>query len=195
MVALAAQSQGGARPRLEAVEPPEAILANFLPGLLRQDPFLVRFLQVFDDTLRPIMEQIDSIDAYLDPLLTPDALIGWLAAWVGEEDREDREQALRRAVVREVAAIHRSRGTKAGLRRALEIVTGGEVYITENTSGMRLDEDARLGVNTGLETFSPGTLHVLLRAATVQINMDAVVETIERLKPAHATYSLDITEA
>jgi phage tail-like protein len=195
MVAVPSQEPEAATRRLEVVEPPEDILAHYLPGLLRQDPFLVRFLRVFDDVLRPIIGQIDAIDAYLDPSLAPEAVVAWLAAWVGEDTREDQDVAVRRALVREAAAIHRMRGTKAGLRRALELITGSEVLITENSEGMRLDEDARLGVNTGLEPVNPGAIHITLRAATDEIDVDSVVEAVERLKPAHCSYSLHITEA
>jgi phage tail-like protein len=133
------------------------------------------------------------MDAYFDPRLTPGDLLPWLAGWVGAgiQGRED----VTRLLAAETASIHRARGTKAGMRRALAIATGGEPLVIENTEGLRLDADARLGINTTLAPFQPNALTITLIKGADEIDEEAVAGTIRELKPAHATYSLRISEA
>jgi phage tail-like protein len=183
-------------PELRLVEDqgaPEDTLARYLPGILRKDPFLSDFLRIFDSVLRPIVEAIGSMDAYFDPRLTPGDLLPWLAGWVGAgiQGRED----VTRLLAAETASIHRARGTKAGMRRALAITTGSEPLVIENTEGLRLDADARLGINTTLAPFQPNALTITLIKGADEIDEEAVAGTIRELKPAHATYSLRISEA
>jgi hypothetical protein len=65
--------------------------------------------------------------------------------------------------------------------------------VTENTGGLRLDADARLGINTSLQDAEPYTIRVVICGAD-GVDMDAVTDVIERLKPAHAAYSIETAE-
>jgi len=186
-------SQAVVLPTRDAVE--EDLLAQYLPGVLRQDPFLTNFLRVFDSILRPILQTIDAVDGYLDPDLAPAALVGWLATWVGEDLEERLPEKTRRALVREAASLHRQRGTRAGLRRAIEVLTGVEPLVIENTPGLRLDADARLGLNTSLQPVEPNSIHIRLPASPAGVDLESVSEVVRRMKPAHASYSVRSTEA
>lgn len=174
-------------------EEPEEMLAQYLPGILRQDPFLTQFLRIFDEVLRPIIDTIDSMDAYLDPKLTPAELLPWLSRWVGLLDTLPDPVA--RGLLTRVAEIHRERGTKDGLKAGIEIVTGAEALVVENTAGLRLDADARLGINTSLAPSEPNAIHVTLISGGSEIDSDAVANAIRELKPAHATYTVRVSEA
>ena len=176
-----------------STEEPDEIIAPYLPAILRQDAFLANLLRVFDELLRPLLQTLDALDSYFDPTLTPAELVPWLATWVGEEMPVSWPMAARRAMVKEAATIHRMRGTKAGLKRALELVTGREVLVTENTSGLRLDADAKLGLNTSLQDPEPYTIWVVICGGD-GVDLDAVTDIIERLKPAHAAYSIKTAE-
>lgn len=176
-----------------APEQPDDIIAPYLPAILRQDPFLSNLLRVFDSVLRPLLQMLDAFDCYFDPKLTPSEMISWLGTWVGEEIPGSWPEAARRALVKEAATIHRMRGTKAGLKRALELVTGREVLVTENTAGLRLDPDAKLGINTSLQDQEPYTIWVVICGGD-GVDLDAVTDVIERLKPAHAAYSIKTAE-
>jgi phage tail-like protein len=194
MVAVRVQPPPGPDLRVvEEEEEPEETLARYLPGILRQDPFLSDFLRIFDEVLRPIIEAIGSMDGYFDPKLTTAGMLPWLAGWVGARPQARTEAT--RLLVAETAAIHRARGTKGGMRRALEITTGAEPLVIENTEGLRLDADARLGINTSLAPFEPHALTITLLKGADEIDEEAVAGTIRELKPAHATYSLRISEA
>lgn len=175
-------------------EGPDDILAQYLPAILSQDPFLTNFLRVFDSILRPLLGTIDSVDSYLDPSLTPAGFLDWLAGWVGEEQAAGLREAAQRTLLKEAVAIHRGRGTKSALKRALSILTESEALVTENTTGLRLDGDAQLGINTSLEEPESNTIHVTLLKSADEVDLEAVGDLLRKLKPAHASYSLRTTE-
>ena len=172
----------------------EDILSPYLPGVLRQDAFLANFLKVFDDLLRPILATIGAVDSYLDPSITPAAMVEFLAAWVGEELAPKLPERAKRTLVKEAAWLHRARGTHQGLRRAFEIVVDAEVQVTENTPGLRLDEDVQLGINSSLEARDPHTIHILLPRSAAGIDIQVVEEILRRFKPAHAICRIHIKE-
>jgi phage tail-like protein len=178
---------------LTETEAEEDILARYLPAVLREDTFLANFLRIFDAQLRPLLEMLDSIDQYFDVRLTPAELLPWLATWVGEEFPETLSDAAKRKLIAEAALIHRARGTRNGLKRALEFVRGQEVLVTENTSGLRLDGDAKLGINTSLQAFEAGKIHIVI-CGPDEGQTEAVRAIAERLKPAHTEIVLNLTD-
>ena len=182
-------------PALPDRDEPEDILGRYLPGILRDDPFLSRLLRLFDSQLRPVIETIDALEAYFDPALAPRALLPWLAAWVGEEIDGVPGEASQRALISQAAELHRRRGTRSGLRQALELLTGKGVLIVENTAGLRLDEDARLGLNTTLEPFEPHRIQIMLPHPLSEAELEEVAEALRKLKPAHCTVFLRSVEA
>jgi phage tail-like protein len=171
----------------------EDILASFLPGILRSDHFLSNFMRVFDSILRPLLQQLDAVEYYFDPRVTPPELLPWLETWVSEETQRTLSEPARRALLREAATLHRTRGTHTCLKRALELVTGNEVLIIENSDGMRLDEDGELGINTSLQASQFDNISVIIRGG-IDVDLRSVNDVIHRLKPAHAAFSVRVTE-
>jgi phage tail-like protein len=186
------------RPREQDFEGPRAdrpeILAPFMPAILRRDPFMANLLGMFDELLRPLLEMLDAADCYFDPRLTPMPMVEYLATWAGEELMQSWPEGAKRRLVSEAAWIHRARGTKAGLKRALELLTGKEVLVTDNSNGLRLDADATLGINTDLQAPEPNQINIVVRGKTAGIDMDAVRVVVRKLKPAHAVFTITTTE-
>ena len=180
---------------IRVLEGEPEFLAKYLPAVLRQDPFTQRLLRLFDEMLRPLLATIDSVDYYLDPLLTPPAFVEWLASWVGEELSPAWPDRSRRALITEAAWIHRARGTRAGIKRAVELVAGCEALVIDNTIGLRLDEDGKLGLNTVLQASEPHRIHIVLRSSAGEIDLAAVNEVVRRLKPASAVFSVELADA
>jgi phage tail-like protein len=176
-----------------AAEDAEDVLAAYLPAILRQDPFMADFLRIFDAQLRPLLQMLDALDCYFDPDLTPPELLPWLAGWVGEDSTDVKKVSSTRSLIKEAAAIHRSRGTRKGLKRAIELVGGHEALITENTSGLRLDADAKLGINTSLQDADPNNIHIVILADGGGVDLEAVTEVAEKLRPAHAAFTIRVT--
>jgi phage tail-like protein len=127
--------------------------SQYLPAILQADPFLVRFLLAFERTLSgisppdpdaPFPEQLglenylDRIHTYFDPLgeaktgeRSPAEFLPWLASWVALSLRDDWEEEVRRRFISEIVPLYRQRGTKAGLKKLLELYTNEEVEIYE----------------------------------------------------------------
>jgi phage tail-like protein len=170
----------------------EDILASFLPGILRSDPFLSNFMRVFDSILRPLLQQLDAMDYYFDPRLTPSEILPWLETWVSFSTQRTLSPSARRALLSEAAVLHRTRGTRACLKRALELVTGCDVLIIENSGGLRLDEDGELGINTTLQEPEADMIHVVLRGG-IEVDLQAVNDVVQQFKPAHAAFTVRVT--
>ena len=182
------------RPIMVLESEPE-FLAKYMPAIFRQDPFMQRLLRMFDEMLRPLLETVDAVDCYFDPLMTPPAFVDWLASWVGEELSPSWPDHSRRALVSEAAWIHRARGTQAGIKRAVELVAGCEALVIDNTEGLRLDEDGRLGVNTALQASNQNRINIVLRGSAADIDLEAVNDVVRKLKPAHCVFSVELSDA
>jgi len=171
---------------------PSALL-QYLPALYEQDPFIGRFLRIFEDIHTPTRRMASDLERYFDPVLAPDALRSTLAAWVGAERSGPLARIPPEAwgrLVREAVELHRWRGTRRGLRRALEIATGHAPLISESDGGMALGDDARLGSNTRLEPAAPFQITVTFECDRNEVD-EAVAHAIIRLhRPAHVMHSI-----
>ena len=107
-------------------------LGPTLPAIYQDDDFAQRFLAALDQVVAPIYSTLDNFETYLDPYLTPDDFLPWLAGWVGIGLDESWDDARRRAIVARAAELYRMRGTAAGLAAQVELQTGGTVEIMEN---------------------------------------------------------------
>jgi phage tail-like protein len=120
-------------------------LGEQLPALYADDSFVQRFTSGLDVVLAPIMSTLDNLAGYLDPLLTPEDFVAWLAFWVAADLDPDWPAQARRMAVAGAVAEHRWRGTGRGLvERLLRCAgvharvhdSGGVVWST--TSGAAL---------------------------------------------------------
>ena len=106
-------------------------LGRSLPAIYQEDDFSMRYLSAFDTVLAPIPLTVDCLDAYLDPDLAPEDVLQWLGTWVGVLLDEDWPVARRRALVHEIVDLYARRGTPFGIKRMVELYTGGSVEIIE----------------------------------------------------------------
>jgi phage tail-like protein len=168
-------------------------LASLLPAVYQEeDPFIGRFTAGLDDVLAPVIATLDCLDAYVDPMLAPEDFLGWLAEWVGVTVNENAPVSLHRSTVARAAELHRLRGTVRGLRTALELLTGGQVEVSESGGvtwsdrpGTQAPGDAtawlRVVVRIPADTaWSPAALHSAVEAAVVAA------------KPAHVQHSVEV---
>src|SRR5262245_65440136 len=103
-----------------------------LPAVYQEDPFTERFTAGVDDVLAPILSTLDCLVDYFDPYLAPEDFLAGIAGWVGVELAEGWETERRRAVVATAVEMYRMRGTVAGLRANLQVLTGGRVEIADS---------------------------------------------------------------
>lgn len=179
---------------------------QYLPGLYEQDDLMSRFLMLFESFWNPVEQQIDAMFYYFDPRITPAEMLPWLASWLDMELDERWPEARLRQLLRWAIALHRSRGTKWGLLKYLEIYTGEQAEIVERRArNFSLGPDARLGPGVALgQANQPHTFTVTLRLPTVQaatekerqrqeeIRRRTIISIIEMQKPAHTVYTLNL---
>lgn len=144
-----------------------------LPPLYAEEGFLGRYLLLFEDLLGPAEQAIAHFDLFLDPETCPDDMVPLLAQWLGVEVAERWPLAVKRQLVKHGAWLHRARGTLPGLKRHLEICTGGAAEISEN--------DER-----------PHTIVVRIAAPQETIDRPLLSEVIRYHCPAHVGFALRI---
>ena len=82
-------------------------LIETLPGVYQEDKASRGLDGVFDDAYAPILSTLDNCAAYLDPALTPDDFLDWLAGWVGILPDETWPIERRRAIVALAVQLYR----------------------------------------------------------------------------------------
>lgn len=102
-----------------------------LPAMLQDDPFLQRFTSGLDEVLVPFLATLDSLHGYVDPALAPEDFLGWLGGWVGLDLDPRWPVEVRRSLLRNAAQVQDARGTAAGLRAELALLTGCRVEVCE----------------------------------------------------------------
>jgi phage tail-like protein len=169
---------------------------EYLPSLYRDDKNMEQFLHIFEDILNPIENTVDNLELYFDPSLTTEPVLSWLASWLGLVLDANLPIERRRELVASASELYRWRGTKKGLTEYLRIYTGNAPDISESVTGMRLDRDNRLGINTRLGSSGKGfQFTVSLRLEdNSPISVNTLKSIIDAEKPAHAVYTLQVTQ-
>ena len=168
-------------------------LLRFLPSIYEQDPFIGRFLRIFEDIHDPLQAIASTLPQYFDPAIAPRELGAFIGSWVGSEREGDTARLSDSRwgrLARESVWLHRWRGTKRGLRRALEIATGFTPMITDFADGLVLSGDASLGVNTSLGSGAPRRVVVTFDCEPDLVDSGVVDAIIRRHKPAHVTHEV-----
>lgn len=107
-------------------------LLNQLPvGMLGSD-FFVRFVSLFQEVATSIVENADNIPNVIDTGVAPPEMVRWLGSWIGVDSLDPSlPEELQRRIVRSSAETLTWRGTAAGLRRFLELISGGPAEVTD----------------------------------------------------------------
>jgi phage tail-like protein len=163
---------------------------QYLPALYWKDAFIGRFLRIFEDVLSPVQATVTGLPNQFDPAVTSPAMLGLVASWLGAPDQHALNDSSWRRLVKSSLLLHRWRGTKEGLRLALEITTGQRPFITEFSPGLVLGADAVMGLNTSLQGGLPLSFHVAFDCDESVIDPFIMAGTIQRYKPAHATWTV-----
>jgi phage tail-like protein len=103
-----------------------------LPSLYHEDDFAQRFSAALDDLISPVVCTLDNLAAYLDPMLTPDDFVEWLATWVGVTVDEEWPEVKKRALVAQAGDLYRWRGTVRGIKALVEVYAGVTPEVEES---------------------------------------------------------------
>jgi len=163
---------------------------RYLPAIYWEDQFIGRFLRIFEDVLTPVQQTVNALPQHFDPSLTSLPMLDFLSSWVGAGYDQELPETVQRRLVKASLYLHSRRGTKAGLRLALELACGHRPYITEYSPGLVLGQDAVMGLNTSLEGGTPLRFHVVFDCPAAAVDQPLAHAIIRRYKPAHASYTL-----
>lgn len=124
------QSNGAATPQIHSLQVffPRQSYLQYLPAVFQDDDqsrlFLDRFLSIFQTTFDGIDNRLDTLWQLFDPLMTPDAVLPWLAAWLALPIDPGMSNATIRLLLKNAFATYRMRGTPAGLQQMIQSWTG-----------------------------------------------------------------------
>ncbi len=164
-------------------------------------------MKVFEQTFEPTVDAFEAMWAYLDPLTAPEALLPFLAHWVGWDLLSTIPIARQRYLIRNAVSIYRWRGTKKGLRFYLHLYTGlpldedlperaKHISIEEAVGDGFILDRANLGEDTVLGGGRPYHFTVRLRSTpAIPLNETLIRQIIEAEKPTWCTYDLYLSES
>jgi phage tail-like protein len=165
-------------------------LGERLPALYQDDSLALRFTAALDEVLAPVFNSLDNLDSYLDPELSPEDFLDWLAGWLGLVLDEDWPAERRRAFVARASDVYRIRGTHQGLVEHVRLVTGKEVEITESgATAWSTTTGAPLPGRAGFE------LVVRPRAEPgSELDMITLDSLVAASKPAHVLHRVEVVK-
>ena len=100
-------------------------------GMLGED-FFARFVRIFQDEAGTLLSHADNVPYLADATITPVAMVRYLAQWLGLAGIDDSfSEPLQRQILTTASATLQWRGTATGVRRLLELYSGGPVTLSE----------------------------------------------------------------
>lgn len=177
---------------------------QYLPEIYASDDFTSHLLMFFETFWKPVSQQIDQVENYFDPDLTPQVFIPWLASWVGLTVDESIPIERMRSLMKNARVLFQRRGTFDGLKTYLEIYTDGEVEIIERRArNFILAAESTLGVEIALgKKNQPNSVSINLRVPQEELSRTRfsdemytrkMNEVIRSLVPAHVFFDVNCT--
>ncbi len=175
---------------------------KYLPEIYESDDFTSRFLMLFESFWKPISQQIDQIDQYFDPDLTPPVLLPWLASWMGMPVDANLPLDRVRALLKSATMFFQCRGTLLALKTYLEIYTTGRVSIIgRQASNLVIGPGSSLGREIALgKNNRPNTASIILTIPTTELTRTQfspemyqrkIIEVVRGMVPAHVLYEVN----
>jgi phage tail-like protein len=175
------------RKAVTGLESPHPLLER-LPAILQDDPFMAPFTGALDTVLAPAMSAIDCLSAYLDPMLTPEDFLPWLAQWLGVTLDENWSIDKRRSLLAETARMCEWRGTSTGIAELIRLHLGVEAEVEDSggTSWSAVPGSDPPGQ-------WPPRLLVRVRVAdTATVDPRRVESVVADAVPAHVAYTVEV---
>jgi phage tail-like protein len=180
---------------------PRSTYLQFLPVLYHRHDFFERFLKIMEEAFDPALQTDECLWAYLDPLTAPEALLPFLAHWVGWEIDDRIDTKIQRKLIRHAVQLHRWRGTEAGLRLYLRLYLGLSIDRSEDREKIKISADLNAGLVLGKTNFEDRPMlgggdayhfRVDLRSedANLSDKIEVLHDIIQQYKPAISTYEL-----
>jgi phage tail-like protein len=181
---------------------------KFLPEIYHDNEFLGRYLMLFESFWKPIDQQINQMDLYFDPDLTPTTFLPWLASWLGVTWDDSLPEMRKRKLLHMAVMLYQRRGTKTALEDYLKIYTGGEIEIIEHRAqNFILGKHTKLGsavalgsqnlphtftVNVKIDNYELDRMQAKDLSRNKQAYYQKLEEIIEERKPGHTAFNLNL---
>ncbi len=163
-------------------------LGTLMPAIYQSDPAAMRWTAGFDEVLAPVISTLDCLRAYIDPMLAPDDFVLWLAGWFGMVLDENWPLRRQRAAVAQSVVLYRQAGTVAGLRALTELVTGGEVEVSDS-GGVAWSQ----APNTPPPGQDEASVTVKVQIpADQRLELKALDDLVAAAKPAHVAHRVKV---
>jgi len=144
---------------------PRGWLASQLPPAMitpasvgEADPFLPRYLSIFEDVAGTVQDRVDSLAHLLDPTVAPLPMVRWLGSWMGLNVPDSMDPELQRKLVRATGHWLSLRGTPRGLGGLVAELTSGEVRVIDEGGVFSPSEELRFGTTVTVEVETTGKL-------------------------------------
>ncbi len=167
-----------ARPPITLYQPEKAEgqvspYLDYLPGLFTESEFLSRYLMIFQSIWEPLQHRQDHLEMYFSASTAPGNMLSWFSSWLGLEVDPHWPETRKRLWLSEAMDLMRSRGTRYGLIRAIELGYGVTPQVTEDPQ-------------------KPFQVLILLPAPTDDsgISRESTERLIAQHLPAHVQYEL-----
>ncbi|RRR66881.1 MAG: FHA domain-containing protein [Candidatus Viridilinea halotolerans] len=153
---------------------PRSNYVAYLPGIYQDHEFLGRFLLIIEALWEPLEQRQDHLAMYFDPRTCAPSMLQYLSAWLDLPLNPFWPEPLQRVLLADALDLMRWRGTRYGLVRLIELVTG----LTPEV----LDEPNQ-----------PYVMRVRLSVPTKHtVDRDLIEDLIKSHKPAHIGYILEL---
>ena len=186
---------------------PHSLYPTFLPAIYREVDFIGRLLKIFEQSFEPVVDNLQGLWANLDPRTAPEALLPFLAHWVGWPSQVPWDLPQQRQLIQRAMEIYRWRGTRRGLRLYLHLYTGLPILTEQNQLDERYIQitesfqrgfhlgQARLGEDALLSGGRPFHFSITLRSPQPDRLDEALIRSIiDQERPACCTYDLTIVQ-
>lgn len=118
---------------------PRVSYLDHLPAIYREDPLskglLERFLAIFESMFFDIDHTIEHIGHYFDAYGAPPEFLSWLGSWLALAVEEDWPEDKKRLFICKAVSLYKKRGTREGLEKSIELLTGKKPFIVEVFKG------------------------------------------------------------
>lgn len=176
---------------------PRETLLSYLPAVYQEDEssrgFLARYLSLFGTLFDSLEEQIDNMGMQFDRERVQGQQLRWLGSWLGLESDEHWSDEWVRRLIRAAPELYRYRGTRIGMEKLVETVTGTPPIIIEPFQFKAMRENSELRWLTDrLYSDDPHTFTILLNQSQLLSDKERVLlrGLVEEHKPAFTEVKL-----
>lgn len=163
-------------------------IINNLPGNYQRNESLKNFLMIFQHFNNDFDHNLDNLYNTFNPMKTRKEFLLWLSSWFSLDIGTELPEMRYRRLVREIVSLYRWRGTKYGLERMLEVISGHRPEIIEGYRHEILDDNESVSFmfselgdrDTGIGIIFPVTQKELGGSV-----VKTIFNIVEKEKPAH----------